>query len=132
MAKTKKAAIAAPPNFKTGQGPVDSELTVVGYAMGGHTIDPALPDSYAKKSTDNLSGVSRYFIKRSTAGLDVGQLANPVGPLHDDGNQRRRYDDRGKERYEYRPTNEGAFTLYLDFLRTSNQRHLRQAQRETE
>jgi len=79
-------------------------------------------EAYAKRIVSD-NGVQRYYVKTGRN----AQFYNPIG-LYDEG--RHKKVTLGISEWQYSEVNKKAFLLYLDFLKTKNVRHLKQAERE--
>ncbi len=74
-------------------------------------------------------GTSRYFVKRATVGFNAGNFYAPYGATAKP-NDLARYDTQsGRRYYEYKAVGENVFSSYLEYLRSRNPAHLRQAER---
>ncbi len=72
--------------------------------------------------------LKEYYAKMGSTGTDRGMLFNPKGMF---ANYVNRQDDATHTKYYiYKRVTEKCFELYKHFLRTGNQAHLRNAQRE--
>lgn len=66
----------------------------------------------------------RYFIRRASN----GRLLNPIGI--DEGRHNKQLHHAGRAESEYHEVNERVFMFYVNFLRSKNLAHLRNAERE--
>ncbi len=113
---------SVPESFVVAQEPV-----VTGYTEGAAEIDPASPRCFAKKSVDQATKTTRFFIKRATSGPESGSFYNPNSASFGHASMGRQPDGRGA--YEFRPVAQEAFELYLRFLMTGNTAYVRCAER---
>lgn len=95
---------------------VQGEVVVTGYAWGGKEVPADDPMALAKKSFDPATKITRYWLKRATAGADRGYLFNPQSPAFTAGAERRVHNNTGRNQYEFKPSNKAAFELYLKFM----------------
>ena len=84
-------------------------------------LDEDSDDAYAK--ADYTKRTPKYFVKVGNTGFFI----DPHGLFKED---RRQAKIRGKNKIEYRAVNESSFLYYIQFLKTLNKQHLRQAMRE--
>ena len=108
---------------------VNGAVEVTAYGLGGKEVDVDSSEALAKKSFDPATGVTRYWLKRATAGPDAGRLYNPQSPTFNADAAKRVRNDMGRGQYEFRKATAEAFELYLRFLVTGNPTHIRQAER---
>jgi len=108
---------------------VNNEPEVIGYTIGAKKVKPDADNCVAKVATDLESGNSRYWLKRATSGLEAGRLFNPHGPGYTAASAKRFWAETGKNQYEFRKATQESFELYMKFLESGNELHLRQAER---
>lgn len=89
--------------------------------------------SAAKHETFKLSDgkiVDYFYIKRGVVGFHSGQFYNPYDTFIDNNSALAAYDSKSdRNYYEYQKVTPEIFEIYIHFLETGNQTHLRSAER---
>lgn len=107
---------------------VDGPVEVLGYTLGGDSVDPKGNRCFAKRSYDPATKRARYWVRYHTAGAEAGRMLcfhTPTSPTSSGGTVAHL----GKNATEFRPVQEEAFDLYFRYLQTSNPAHVRRAER---
>jgi hypothetical protein len=100
----------------------------IGYGLHGKEVAVNLDKCFAKEITGG-TGVTRFYIRVGTVGLEKNKFIDPNGLFYNAGDEQKFESTRGERRYEFRQVNKEAFELYINFLKTGNQVWLRNAQR---
>ena len=104
-----------------------NEVTTIGYTIGGLKIDSNSNESFLKETIAPAKGKNperhQYYIKIGPRGL----FYNPYGA---DSDLNRISHKRGDTDWRYIKTTMSAFQHYMDFMKTSNQKHYHFAERE--
>jgi hypothetical protein len=99
------------------------------YKDGGVLCDDT-NGSYAMRKLFG-NGHVEFFVKFATAGPDVGHMLNPWGLYFQPGDEVRYEKTMGRKRYEFKKVTDQVFDLYIQFLKTRNERQLRHAEKES-
>ena len=112
--------------YFTFSGNEDRRITLTGEESneGYPVLDEEESNVYAKRTFYINEGQYRYFIKRGTKGT----LINPID-MYDEGLHNKIA--HGISSFKFNEVNKTAFLHYINFLKTKNLAHLRNAERET-
>lgn len=80
--------------------------------------------------SETAEGTRTYFVKFAIAGPAQGRMLNVNGVGYQKGDENRYEKSLGRMRYEFREVNQKIFDLYVNFLKTLNEKYILQAERE--
>lgn len=100
----------------------DKPAAASAVAWGGGEVPADDPNAQAKAVRDATTGLTKYFVKKATQGVNANQMYNPTGLLFNAAAVAR-------DRYEWKPVSQAAYDHYIRFLTTKNPLFLKHAER---
>ena len=105
----------------------EEDMTRTNYSRDGVEIVDST-DPFAQVTSDVETGSKRYYVSYSTYGVESNRMRNPHSQFQPD-QRNREVPSTGRKMFELREVSAESFELYTEFLKTSNEAALRNAER---